>query len=132
MKLFPFVFTTSSTMKFSTVFTALVVIVPLFSGEALAAAQGNKGFGKGSKGVPPPPAKNNNKNNTATNNSTASNNSAASNSSAANNNAASNNNGGDNNPQTSFSALCPIYCRELLLLVHSQLLILVSSIQVPS
>lgn len=125
-------------MKFSTVFTALVVIVPLFSGEALAAAQGNKGFGKGSKGVPPPPAKNNNKNNTAsnnstaTNNSTASNNSAASNSSAANNNAASNNNGGDNNPQTSFSALCPIYCRELLLLVHSQLLILVSSIQVPS
>lgn len=119
-------------MKFSTVFTAFVVIVPLFSGEALAAAQGNKGFGKGSKGVPPPPAKNNNKNNTATNNSTASNNSAASNSSAANNNAASNNNGGDNNPQTSFSALCPIYCRELLLLVHSQLLILVSSIQVPS
>lgn len=85
-------------MKFSTVFTALVVVVPLFSGQALAAAQGNKGFGKGSKGAPPP-AKNNN--NAASNNSTATNNNTATNNSTAtNNNAASNNNG---DPQTSLT-----------------------------
>jgi len=90
VKLFPFVFTTSNTMKFSTAFTAFVIVVPLFSGQALVAAQRNKG----SKGAAPPAI------NTATNN-TASDNNTASNNSTTSDNAASNNNGGD--PQTSFT-----------------------------
>jgi transcription initiation factor TFIID subunit 15 len=93
VKLFPFVFTTSNTMKFSTAFTAFVVVVPLFSGQALAAAQRNKG-----SRAAPPLAINNATNNTASDNNTASNNSTTSDNT---NNAASNNNGGD--PQTSFT-----------------------------
>jgi hypothetical protein len=113
-------------MKLSTVFTAFVVVLPLFSGQALAAAtQGNnKGTGKGagSKGAAPP-AKNNAASNNAASNKTVSNNAAsnkgasnkaASNNAASNNtasntanNAASANNG---NAQDSLSAPCPTHC----------------------
>jgi len=78
-------------MKFSTAFTAFIVVLPILSGQALAAAQGNKGNGKGSKAAPPPPAKSN-----AVSNNNASNNTAS-------NNTASNNNAGNNDPQTSLT-----------------------------
>ena len=93
-------------MKFSTVFTAFIVVVPFLSGQALAAAQGNKGNGKGSKAAPPPPAKSN-----AVSNNNASNNTAS-------NNTASNNNAGNNDPQSSLSALCLVRCCEHHLLIY--------------
>lgn len=93
-------------MKFSTIFTAFVVVVPLLSGQALAAAQGNKATGKGTKAAPPPPpAKNNAVSNNKASNNTASNNTVS-------NNTTSNNNTGNGNPQTSLSAPCLVPCCE--------------------
>lgn len=105
-------------MKLSTVFTAFVVVLPLFSGQALAAAtQGNKGNGQGAKNNAA--SKNASSNKTGSNN--AASNKAGSNKAASNNtvsnNAASNNTGANNaasanngNAQDSLSAPCPIHC----------------------
>ncbi|KAF8272329.1 hypothetical protein EI94DRAFT_1718413 [Lactarius quietus] len=80
-------------MKLSAVLTTFIVVIPLFSGQALA-AQGNKG--NNFKGTKAPPANNNAANN---NNNTTSNNNA--NNNATSNNA--NNNAGGGDPQTSLT-----------------------------
>jgi hypothetical protein len=86
-------------MKFSTAFTALVVIVPLFAGQALAAAaQANNAKGQG--GNNNNGGKNNN-NNGAQNNNTAA--AANNNTAAAASNSTANNNGGGGNAQTSLT-----------------------------
>jgi hypothetical protein len=97
-------------MKFSAVLTALVVVIPLFSGQALAAAakvNNAKGQGGNKNG-----GNNNNNNNNGANNATG-----------------ANNNAGGGGAQTSLSALYPIRCSELYLFIYYQLSILQSSLQ---